>query len=349
MHKQIMFSVVVLAWLPGCFLDEFGRKHIAPEPGLATVAVAAAPQPGALHAKEPFAVDPEVLEDMSFLRLASPRANEEILRGLARADKPLSRFGIDVTPNQLIHVLSQSATETFGIRTLTESMNYSADRLVAVFPSRVTRTEAEAISGDWRATANHIYGGAWGKENLGNIPGTDDGWNFRGSGYLQLTGRYNFTQIGDRLGVALETQPDDVREPEMGLDAALEYWKWRNVAEISETGTIRDVRIAINGGTNGLRETSVWHAVIKDAYENRGGFVLETRVRGIDPVDAAVAAALADLGFLEEPELESTFQSGRYNEALAEFQRSRGLEPTGVFDTDTLYAITDPYGLYVAE
>lgn len=347
MPRHITLSLVAFVVLPGCFLDDLSGA--ASTNASAAALEASALRPETIQADGSFAINPTMLKDMSFLKVASPEAKEDILRGLARADNPLTRYGVDATSTQLIHFLAQSATETFGFRTLTESTRYSADRLVEVFPSRITRAKAEAIAGDPRATANHIYGGEWGKNNLGNNPGTDDGWNYRGSGYLQLTGRYNFTEIGDRLGVPIETQPDLVRQPVFGLDAALEYWKWRKVNEVADSGTIRDVRIAINGGINGLSETRVWHAVIKDAYDNRSGFVLEAGDRGIDPVDAAVGAALSELGFLQEPELESTFRSGRFNEALADFQRSRGLEPTGVFDADTLYAITDPDGLYVEE
>lgn len=288
-----------------------------------------------------FSVDSALLEDFAWIKDASPRAKSQIVRGFARSDKPLTKYGIDGNLNSLLHFLSQSATETGGFRTLEESTSYSADRLVAVFPSRVTKERAALLERRPRETANFIYG-----DRLGNVEGTDDGWNYRGSGYLQLTGRYNFEKIGDRLGVALENQAETVRLPVAGLDASLEYWKWRGVGQIAENGGVREVRYAINGGENGLPEARVWYEVFKNAYRSRGGVELESSALGVDSVDAAVAKALAEFGFLDEPDLESTFTSGRYGEGLAQFQQVRELEPTGVFDEDTLYAITDPLGKF---
>lgn len=288
-----------------------------------------------------YSVDEDLFERYAWIQSASPRAKSTILKGLFRSDRPLSRYGIDDNLNELFHFLSQSATETFGFRTLSESTSYSAERLREVFPARVSADQAQKLARKPRETANHVYG-----TRLGNIPGTDDGWNFRGSGYLQLTGRDNFARAGNRMGISLVSQPDGVRQPALGLDASLEYWVWRGVDEIAETGDVRQVRYAINGGTNGLAEANVWFQVIKKAFETRGGTVSESGAFGVDPIDQAVALALADLGFLNEPEAESTFTSSRYSKALAEFQRSRDLEPTGIFDVDTLYKITDPDGRF---
>lgn len=286
-------------------------------------------------------VDRSTLDSFNFLSIASPRADQKIIEGFARTDAPLSRYGIDDTPEHLIHFLAQSATETGGFRTLRENMSYSAERLLEVFPTRVTAAQARTLARKPRETANHVYG-----SRLGNRSGTDDGWNFRGSGYLQLTGRSNFEVMGRRLQQPLAVEPDSVRLPIRGLDASLEFWKWRGVDRIVANGTIAEVRRAVNGGTNGLPEARVWHAVILDAYRSRGGVRSEAGGRGGDPVDEAVAQALSDYGFLEGPDPESAVRDGRYSEALAKFQLSRGLEPTGQLDADTLYAITDPTGKF---
>ena len=82
-----------------------------------------------------------------------------------------------------------------------ESLNYSAEALISKF-GRHRISEADAWRygrtrehpADQKRIANTIYGGKWGKENLGNVF-ENDGFDFRGSGPIQGTGRANITQF----------------------------------------------------------------------------------------------------------------------------------------------------------
>lgn len=77
---------------------------------------------------------------------------------------------------------------------VTESLNYSVDALMSKFSNRISAADAKKYGRSSSQTANQemigniIYGGEWGKRNLGNInPG--DGFKYRGRGLVQLTGR----------------------------------------------------------------------------------------------------------------------------------------------------------------
>jgi predicted chitinase len=82
-----------------------------------------------------------------------------------------------------------------------ESLNYSSASLTAKFPSRITATQAVQYGrttqhpADQKAIGNIIYGGPWGKANLGNTE-VGDGFLYRGRGLVQITGRRLYTLFG---------------------------------------------------------------------------------------------------------------------------------------------------------
>lgn len=105
-----------------------------------------------------------------------------------------------------------------------ESLDYSAKRLQAVFGAhRITAAQAQAYGrvdgvrpADQKAIANTIYGGAWGKLNLGNTQ-PNDGWYFRGRGGEHVTGRASYKKVDDELnlGGALMLNPDMLDDPKL--------------------------------------------------------------------------------------------------------------------------------------
>ncbi|MDR9781131.1 CHAT domain-containing protein [Rhizobium redzepovicii] len=97
------------------------------------------------------------------------------------------------------HFVAQLATETGGLRLIAENMNYSAERLLQVFPKRVTPEQAKQLANKPVSIANHVYNG-----RLGNRF-ANDGWDYRGSGLIQLTGRGNIAGRGKELGLPSHT------------------------------------------------------------------------------------------------------------------------------------------------
>jgi putative chitinase len=224
---------------------------------------------------------------------------------------------------RLIHFMAQIATETGGFRRIDENMNYSAERLRAVFPRRVTVAKARELAGKPVAIANWVYG-----DRLGNRGRTtQDGWNYRGSGFIQLTGRDNFVRRGTDVGLPLGDDPELVRKPKEGLQAAVAYWKKCN--SIADTGSITDVRKCVNGGTNGLKEAKMWHGRATRVF---GAALSAAGLESPGLVDAGIAEELegakeilADLGYYEPSGLEGPEDEEKFASGVDQFLRDNNL------------------------
>ncbi|MEM1251060.1 MAG: DUF4231 domain-containing protein [Cyanobacteria bacterium P01_H01_bin.21] len=88
------------------------------------------------------------------------------------------------------------------------------------------------------------------RADLGNVnPG--DGVKYHGRGYIQLTGRANYSTYGKKLGVDLENNPDLAMDPEISAQVLACYFKERGVADAAREADWRRVRKLVNGGYHG--------------------------------------------------------------------------------------------------
>lgn len=268
----------------------------------------------------------------------SPRANQNILNAIASEEENIRKSGIN-TELRTLHFVSQAATETGGFRRLDENLNYSAQRLREVFSRRVSADDAVNLAYQPSKIANHVY-----SNRLGNGgPQTNDGWNYRGSGFLQLTGRANFRARGIEISMPLEASPDLVRQPKAGLTAAIAYWTARNINHAADKDDIVEVRRLVNGGRNGLAAAKIWYLEAKKKLFGRRGAPADlTSI--IEEESKAVTEALSELGYALPKGVPGSADS--LQDALSTFQKDKGLKQTGFLDTDTLYAITDPDGRF---
>lgn len=166
----------------------------------------------------------------------------------------LDARGVLVDRLHFIHFFAQISHES-GFRPREENLNYSVEGLVKTFPGRITAAQARKIGrtgtqrADKEAIGNTVYGGEWGKKNLGNVePG--DGYKYRGRGMIQLTGRANYAA----LGAAYELNPDLLLTPAGSMRAAIEFWKSRKINVPAAKDDVKAVTKLINGGSNGLAE-----------------------------------------------------------------------------------------------
>lgn len=290
------------------------------------------------------------------LAIFSPRARADLVDALVRNREALDAGEIN-NARRVVHFMAQIATESGGLTRIDENLNYSADRLVAVFPSRVSRAEAQNLARRPVAIANHVYG-----DRLGNRgKNTNDGWMYRGSGFIQLTGRSNFRARGNEIGIDLVNNPELARLPKEGFDAAVAYWRAR-CNSIADRNVLVEVRRCVNGGTNGIDEARIWYGralrAFGDTLVARGLESADVVAEGYVEELEGAKGILERLGYYERSELESSDDES-FLSALEEFRVDSGLPPTSQLDEawdlesavmeglpeDLLYALTDPQNL----
>lgn len=174
----------------------------------------------------------------------------------------------DITsPRRMAGFLSQIGHESQNLSTLEESLNYSVDGLLNTFKRhRISALDCQRFgrrpghAADQEAIANTVYGGAFGRERLGNTqPG--DGWRFKGRGLKQLTGRDNYTRCGYALNEDFITHPDRLLMPVNAALSAGWFWFVNRLNVQADKGDIVAMTKIVNGGENGLGErTALWNA-----------------------------------------------------------------------------------------
>ena len=91
------------------------------------------------------------------------------------------------------------------------------------------------------------------RRDLGNT-GTPDGANFRGRGFVQLTGRANYTRYASEIGVDLVTNPELANHPQVAAQLLARFLGDREdrIREALAANDLATARRLVNGGSNGL-------------------------------------------------------------------------------------------------
>lgn len=184
------------------------------------------------------------------------RANHSLLEGMAAtAPGAFQKYGLD-KPTEQADFMAQISEECGAGTELEENLNYSAPRLHAVWPARFPSVSAAApFAHNPRALADRVYNG-----RMGNREGSDDGWNYRGRGGIQITGRSNYAMLGTLTTIDFLKMPDLVNDPKYFLDAACAFWKHLGLNNLADSGSFRAETLRINGGVTGLAERRAWQS-----------------------------------------------------------------------------------------
>ncbi len=200
-----------------------------------------------------------ITEPAPVAQVAQPVANVgglklEKLKGhipdnvIAQIPDTAKTFGID-TPLKLAHFLAQCGHESGGFRLTQENLNYSAQGLKNIFPKYFPGNLSESYARNPQKIASKVYGG-----RMGNGPeSTGEGFKFRGRGYIQLTGKDNYTAFGKAINEDITGNPDLVSSKYPLLSAAWFFSKncLKKCVDDSNA-TVTSVTKCVNGGTIGL-------------------------------------------------------------------------------------------------
>jgi putative chitinase len=170
---------------------------------------------------------------------------------IAQIPGVMEKFEIN-TPLRLAHFLAQCGHESGGFKLTKENLNYSAKGLMGIF-KKYFPTEALAKQYERKPEkiANKVYG-----NRMGNgAEATGDGAKFCGRGYIQLTGKDNYTAFGKSINEDIAANPTVVAEKYALLSAAWFFNK--NKLHIMADGGATDAVVTsitkrVNGGTIGL-------------------------------------------------------------------------------------------------
>jgi putative chitinase len=201
------------------------------------------------------------------LRRFAPKMADFYRRALLDGKAHLAEAGILDNGKRFSHFMGQVGAETGGGTIVRESLNYTtAKRIGEVWPARAKKESAANLKklvrnpvalGDW------AYGG-----RMGNRKGTidaphPDGYDYRGGGLIQTTGRYAVQKYCDKLKV--EIRPDILDDPEATLRFACFEWKESGCNALADANDLMGISRAINTGSansgiypNGMEHRTAW-------------------------------------------------------------------------------------------
>jgi putative chitinase len=162
-----------------------------------------------------------------------------------------AKFQIN-TPLRLAHFLAQCGHESGGFKATQENLNYSAKGLNGIFKKYFPTLEsALPYERKPEKIANKVYGG-----RMGNGPeASGDGAKFCGRGYIQLTGKDNYTAFGKSIGEDVCANPQVVAEKYALLSAAW-FFNKNGLHKMADGGAsdsvVTSITKRVNGGTIGL-------------------------------------------------------------------------------------------------
>ncbi len=175
-----------------------------------------------------------------------------------------ARYGLD-TPLRISAAMGQFVAEAGpGLSSLRENLHYTAAELLANFPNEIPdQATADRYAGDAVAIGNLVYAGRNGNSDAAS----GDGYDFRGGGLAQLTGRTNYQAFATAVGMDIHAVPDYVTTPEGAALSGCWYFSAHGCLPLADAWRLDDItRIVNGGGMKGQATRSDYANRFRDAF-----------------------------------------------------------------------------------
>jgi putative chitinase len=184
------------------------------------------------------------------LKKLAPKTNEQRITDVqSHLDEILNKYQIN-TKLRVAHFLAQVMHESGDFAHMAENLNYSADGLMKTFPKYFNADSAASHSRNPQMIANRVYSNRLGNGDVAS----SDGWNYRGRGFIQLTGKENYTKFAKAIEKSLQETVKYLETAPGALESAAWYWNSRNINAKADADDITAVTKLVNGGTIGLED-----------------------------------------------------------------------------------------------
>jgi putative chitinase len=182
-----------------------------------------------------------------------------LIEGIVKAAPVVfPKYGL-ASPLLVAHALAQFSHECGAGLEMVENLNYSAQGLINTWPTRFGPARAARYAHNPQMIADAVYGG-----RMGNAPPpSDDGWNFRGRGLPQATGKDEYARLGEKVGLDLIANPEMLSDPDHALECGAGDFVLCGCLPHALADDVVGVTRALNGGLIGLAERRQWLAVWK--------------------------------------------------------------------------------------
>jgi len=156
----------------------------------------------------------------------------------------------ELSDNRAVHFFAQVAHETGNFRAFSENLNYSAESMMRVWPSRFPDlASCEPYARNPKALADKVY-----SNRMGN--GEGEGSLYIGRGFLQLTGKSNYRSFASDMELPEVITDPDLVSSNYAFETALWFFNKNNLFDIADKGVneeiIKKITKRVNGGYHGL-------------------------------------------------------------------------------------------------
>ena len=156
-------------------------------------------------------------------------------------------YGIN-TKLRIAHFMAQIEHES-GLKPISENLNYSAKGLMQTFGKYFDTSESLLYARKPEKIANRVYANRMGNGD----EKSGEGWKYRGRGFIQITGKYNYIMLSKDTRINFLDNPDLLLTEANSLISALWFWNKNKLNLLADKNDIEGITKVINGGNNGLK------------------------------------------------------------------------------------------------